>query len=133
MVVYDDLDTDVGQVRTVSQRELSCAKHHGLGAAGVSDEIRFSLSASQIRFRTKGGHGGHNGMRNIIDRLGGSKDFCRLRVGIGRPENSMVRASHEVPYERTIDFYDAWCSSDTLVCGCVAHVSITTENKNEWS
>ena len=32
-----------------------------------------------------GGHGGHNGLRDIIPALGGSRDFHRLRVGIGHP------------------------------------------------
>lgn len=31
-----------------------------------------------------GGHGGHNGIRSIIQTIG-SPEFCRIRVGIGRP------------------------------------------------
>src|SRR3972149_6832963 len=42
------------------------------------------LPVGQIRLRAKGGHGGHNGMRSIIEALG-SEEFARLRVGIGRP------------------------------------------------
>ena len=36
------------------------------------------------KLKTKGGHGGHNGLRDIISRLG-SKEFHRLRIGIGHP------------------------------------------------
>lgn len=43
------------------------------------------LPTGKIRLRQKGGHGGHNGLRSIIDNLG-SKDFKRVRIGIGRPE-----------------------------------------------
>lgn len=43
------------------------------------------LSPGKIRLRQKGGHGGHNGVRNTIDHLG-TKDFKRIRVGIGRPK-----------------------------------------------
>ncbi|WP_188207362.1 aminoacyl-tRNA hydrolase [Alkalibacillus aidingensis] len=43
------------------------------------------LPTGRIRLRQKGGHGGHNGIRNIIDQVG-SKEFNRLRFGIGRPE-----------------------------------------------
>jgi len=48
----------------------------------VYDDL--DLPAGKIRLREKGGHGGHNGMRSTIDQLG-SKDFKRLRFGIGRP------------------------------------------------
>ena len=37
------------------------------------------------RFKQGGGHGGHNGLRDIIPALGGNKNFWRLRVGIGHP------------------------------------------------
>ena len=37
------------------------------------------------RFKRSGGHGGHNGLRDIIPALANSRDFCRLRVGIGHP------------------------------------------------
>ena len=41
-----------------------------------------------IRLRKAGGHGGQNGLRSIIQHLGGS-DFARLRFGIGRPPGRM--------------------------------------------
>ncbi|GGK01111.1 peptidyl-tRNA hydrolase [Lentibacillus kapialis] len=46
------------------------------------------LPAGKIRLRQKGGHGGHNGIRSIIDHVG-TKEFNRLRIGIGRPDTSM--------------------------------------------
>lgn len=46
------------------------------------------LAPGKIRLRQKGGHGGHNGVRNTIDHLG-TKDFNRIRVGIGRPTTNM--------------------------------------------
>ncbi|MEN1966460.1 aminoacyl-tRNA hydrolase [Lentibacillus sp. N15] len=42
------------------------------------------LPTGKIRLRQKGGHGGHNGIRSTIDHLG-TKEFNRLRIGIGRP------------------------------------------------
>lgn len=45
------------------------------------------LPVGKIRLREKGGHGGHNGIRSLIDHLG-TKDFKRIRVGIGRPTNA---------------------------------------------
>lgn len=52
----------------------------------VYDDL--DLPPGKIRLRKKGGHGGHNGIRNMIDHLG-TKEFKRLRVGIGRPETSI--------------------------------------------
>ena len=47
------------------------------------DEL--DIPAGEARFKMGGGHGGHNGLRDIIPALGGSRDFFRLRVGIGHP------------------------------------------------
>lgn len=44
------------------------------------------LPAGTVRLKSKGGHGGHNGLRDIISQLG-SKDFYRCRIGIGRPNH----------------------------------------------
>ncbi len=48
----------------------------------VHDEI--DLPPGEIKFKTGGGHGGHNGLRDIINQLG-SRDFHRLRIGVGHP------------------------------------------------
>ncbi len=48
----------------------------------VHDEI--DLLPGITKLKTGGGHGGHNGLRDIV-RLLGSKDFHRLRVGVGHP------------------------------------------------
>ncbi|WP_259053419.1 aminoacyl-tRNA hydrolase [Methylohalomonas lacus] len=48
----------------------------------VYDEI--DLPPGTVRFKFKGGHGGHNGMRDIIQHLG-TADFYRVRVGVGHP------------------------------------------------
>ena len=46
------------------------------------DEL--DLAAGTVRIKKGGGHGGHNGLRDIVARLG-SSDFLRLRIGIGHP------------------------------------------------
>jgi len=48
----------------------------------VYDEL--DLPPGTVRLKTGGGHGGHNGMRDICAALG-TRDFHRLRVGIGHP------------------------------------------------
>ncbi|KAG2625991.1 peptidyl-tRNA hydrolase, mitochondrial-like isoform X3 [Panicum virgatum] len=47
------------------------------------------LPFAELRLLPKGGHGGHNGMRSIIDHLKQSRNFPRLRIGIGRPPEEM--------------------------------------------
>lgn len=46
------------------------------------DEI--DLQPGDIRLKVGGGHGGHNGLRDIIGQMG-SRDFARLRIGVGHP------------------------------------------------
>ena len=46
------------------------------------DEIDLPPGAAKLK--TGGGHGGHNGLRDIINQLA-SKDFHRLRIGVGHP------------------------------------------------
>lgn len=53
----------------------------------IYDDI--DLPTGKIRLREKGGHGGHNGVRSVIDQLD-TKDFKRLRIGVGRPPGSMT-------------------------------------------
>jgi PTH1 family peptidyl-tRNA hydrolase len=48
----------------------------------VHDEL--DLQPGVARLKLGGGHGGHNGLKDIIAHLG-SKDFWRLRIGIGHP------------------------------------------------
>jgi len=48
----------------------------------VHDDL--DLPPGTIRLKRDGGHGGHNGLRDLIPALGGN-DFLRLRIGIGHP------------------------------------------------
>jgi PTH1 family peptidyl-tRNA hydrolase len=54
----------------------------------VYDDL--DLELGRLRLRPHGGHGGHNGMRSIIEHLGTNR-FPRLRVGIGSPGTDAVR------------------------------------------
>lgn len=54
----------------------------------VHDELE--LPFGDLRAKQGGGHGGHNGLRDITAAIGGN--FARLRVGIGRPEQGAVDA-----------------------------------------
>lgn len=54
----------------------------------VHDEGDFDLG--RLELKTGGGLAGHNGLRSIADHLG-TKDFLRLRIGVGRPERGDQR------------------------------------------
>jgi len=78
------------------------------------------LPLGKIRLRPRGGAGGHKGVRSIIEHLG-SRDFPRLRVGIGRPPGRMDPVDYvlgdftpeerpviEEAYERAIAAVECW-------------------------
>lgn len=46
---------------------------------------RTGPAAGVAKFKLGGGHGGHNGLKDIISKLGNNPNFHRLRVGIGHP------------------------------------------------
>lgn len=49
----------------------------------VYDDL--DLPLGRVRLRPCGAHGGHRGMRSIVEAIG-SEDFPRIRIGIGRPQ-----------------------------------------------
>lgn len=51
----------------------------------IHDEL--DLPPGTNRIKQGGGHGGHNGLRDIVNHLG-SREFFRIRVGIGHPGNA---------------------------------------------
>ncbi|KAM7523132.1 hypothetical protein LguiA_013034 [Lonicera macranthoides] len=47
------------------------------------------LPCGVLRLHHKGGHGSHNGLRNVIYHFRGNREFARLRIGIGKPPGQM--------------------------------------------
>ncbi|MDT8448305.1 MAG: aminoacyl-tRNA hydrolase [bacterium] len=73
---------------------VACAQFFKVTAENilvVADDL--DLELGRLRFRTKGGHGGHNGLRNLIELLG-TPEFPRLRIGIGRPAHAAKVTGH---------------------------------------
>lgn len=80
------------------------ADFHDIGPENilvVHDEIDLPLGT--VRLKNGGGHGGHNGLRSIMEQLG-SGAFARLRMGVGRPASrtdpfrSAAQQGSESPY-----------------------------------
>ncbi len=57
----------------------------------VHDEL--DIAPGSIRVKFGGGHAGHNGLRSIVDKTQ-TKDFYRVRVGVGRPPGRMPVADY---------------------------------------
>ncbi len=55
----------------------------------ICDDLNLNLGT--IRLRPRGRHGGHNGLRSIIETLG-TDEFARLRIGIGPPDEGLDHA-----------------------------------------
>jgi len=87
---------DIGSVSLKALLPLEFMNHSGLSVRAVCQFYRIEphevlvahdeldLPVGRIKLKTGGGHGGHNGLRDIICQLG-STDFHRMRVGIGHP------------------------------------------------
>ncbi|TVU47053.1 hypothetical protein EJB05_06631 [Eragrostis curvula] len=47
------------------------------------------LPCGVLRLQPKGGYGRHNGLKSVINNFRRNREFCRLRIGIGRPPGQM--------------------------------------------
>jgi PTH1 family peptidyl-tRNA hydrolase len=77
------------------------------------------LPTGKIRLRAKGGHGGHNGMRSLIDHLG-TKEFNRIRFGVGRPEDAMPIVNYVLQDFPKAEMDTVQASIDTSADACEA-------------
>jgi len=57
----------------------------------IHDDL--DIPFTEVRLKLGGGEGGHNGLRSVSQSIG-SKDYCRLRFGIGRPPGRMDAADY---------------------------------------
>ena len=64
------------------------------------DEI--DLAAGKVRVKRGGGHGGHNGIRDIDRHIG--TDYWRIRIGVGRPEQLFPGSSIDIRKWVLMDF-----------------------------
>ena len=89
------------------------------------DELDFNAGVARIK--VAGGHGGHNGLRDIIQKLGGAKDFTRLRIGIGHPgdkskvHNYVLKNPSSAEKQKIVDSIDeAHRYLESIVTGNIA-------------
>jgi PTH1 family peptidyl-tRNA hydrolase len=53
----------------------------------IHDDL--DLPVGEVKYKTKGGSGGHNGLKSIIQHLG-TQDFKRVKIGVGKPVEMTV-------------------------------------------
>lgn len=106
------------------QAVAAIARFYKIAAANilvVHDEL--DLPPGAVKLKQGGGHAGHNGLRDIIQKLG-SRDFWRLRIGIGHPGNKDLVSnyvlhkptqSEQQKIQHTID--ESLCLLDNLLSG----------------
>ena len=56
----------------------------------IHDDL--DLPFGTVKFKVGGGHGGHNGLRSLDSHIG--KDYIRVRIGIGKPEDKSQVANY---------------------------------------
>ena len=78
----------------------------------IHDELDIDPGAIRVKFG--GGHAGHNGLRSICDKLG-TRDWFRVRCGIGRPPGRMPVADYVLSIPKK-DAADDFAQATDLGC-----------------
>ncbi|HIU04395.1 MAG TPA: aminoacyl-tRNA hydrolase [Candidatus Coprousia avicola] len=97
----------------------------------IHDEL--DIPEGDVRVKVGGGHAGHNGLRSIIDKLG-SRDFSRIRVGIGNPPGRMPVADFVLKQFRPkeLEEFDETCAraADAAALALVRGVVFARDHVN---
>jgi len=75
----------------------------------IHDDLDIVPGAVRVKFG--GGHAGHNGLRSLCDKLG-TRDWYRVRIGIGRPPGRMDSADYvlQAPKKEAFDDFLQACN-----------------------
>ena len=79
------------------------------------------LNPGEVRLKEDGGHGGHNGLRDIFEKTG-SKDYMRIRIGVGHPGDKdlvsdwVLNKFHPTDKEYLNKAYELFVSNFDLIC-----------------
>lgn len=88
------------------------------------DEL--DLAPGVARLKIGGGHGGHNGLRDIIASLGNDNNFGRLRIGIGHPGSAKLVTNYVLKRAST----DEQIAIDAAITAAAKH--ITSLVNGDW-
>lgn len=91
------------------------AKFYKIAAPAILvayDEVAFPVGKS--RLKSGGGHNGHNGIKSVIDGLGGERAFMRLRIGVDHPGDPDRMVAHLTGVNMPADDWARAAESATL-------------------
>ena len=116
---YNDIDVVLAKPQSYMNTSGGPVKQL-MNAYGVSpdrlvvihDEL--DIDPGTIRVKFGGGHAGHNGLRSICDKLG-TRDWFRVRCGIGRPPGRMPVADYVLSLPKK-DAADDFAQATDLGC-----------------
>lgn len=93
----------------------------------IHDDL--DVEPGKVKFKIGGGHAGHNGLRDVDSKIG--KNYFRLRLGIGRPENPSYEISDYVlskfSKDEILDVEEVNCRVSKLA------PSLLSDDKNEFT
>ena len=93
----------------------------------IHDEL--DIDPGTVRVKFGGGHAGHNGLRSLCDKLG-TRDWYRVRIGIGRPPGRMNVADYVLSLPRKEaqqDFEAACLRGSEAVFSLIDHGLVRTQ------
>jgi len=91
----------------------------------ICDDL--DLPLGRLRLRPGGSAGGHKGINSIISALG-SKDFCRIKVGIGRPTKEDGTAITDEEFIVSYVLSDFTPREDDIIKSAIAQVARTIQS-----
>lgn len=91
----------------------------------IHDDL--DLEAGRIRIKQAGGHGGHNGIKSVIEALGTSR-FVRLKIGVGRPAQRQDSADYvlEMVTSDEMEVFDPCVERAVDALECLIHRGVET-------
>ena len=95
----------------------------------IHDEL--DIDPGTIRVKQGGGHAGHNGLKSIEEKLG-TRDWLRIRIGIGRPPGRMPTADYVLKRPRGDEeelFCEAVHRGTEAVPFLIEHGLVETQNR----
>jgi len=90
----------------------------------IHDDLDLPFGA--LRFKKGGGHGGHNGLKSMDAAI--SRDYIRVRMGIGKPEHKSAVASYVLSDFSTVEqpYVKEWISKAADAVERLLHESVET-------
>jgi peptidyl-tRNA hydrolase, PTH1 family len=91
----------------------------------VHDDL--DLEPGRLRIKFAGGHGGHNGIKSVVDALG-TPQFVRIKIGIGRPAPRQDSADYvlETITREEMDIVEPCLERAVDALECMTHRGIET-------